>query len=101
MVTDGLDVVNKIAETDTDWNDAPLDPQVIRTITVDTFGVDYPEPESIVAANVHGAKIQEIPVVMKERIKGVSSINWSKSIYYMIKVSIAIILCKMIGEESR
>ena len=37
----------------------------------------------------------------KERIKGVSSINWSKSIYYMIKVSIAIILCKMIGEESR
>ena len=39
-VTDGLDVVNKIAETDTDWNDAPLDPQVIRT-----FGVDYPEPE--------------------------------------------------------
>lgn len=44
-VTDGLDVVNKIAETDTDWNDAPLDPQIIRTITVDTFGVDYPEPE--------------------------------------------------------
>ena len=44
-VTDGLDVVNKIAETDTDWNDAPLDPQVIRTITGDTFGVDYPEPE--------------------------------------------------------
>ena len=44
-VTDGLAVVNKIAETDTDWNDAPLDPQVIRTITVDTFGVDYPEPE--------------------------------------------------------
>ena len=44
-VTDGLDVVNQIAETDTDWNDAPLNPQVIRTITVDTFGVDYPEPE--------------------------------------------------------
>ena len=44
-VTDGLDVVNKIAETDTDWNDAPLDPQVIRTITVATFGGDYPEPE--------------------------------------------------------
>ena len=65
------------------------------------YPIDYPEPESIVAANVHGAKIQEIPVVMKERIKGVSSINWSKSIYYMIKVSIAIILCKMIGEESR
>ena len=44
-ITEGMDIVNKIAETDTDWNDAPLDPQVIRTITVDTFGVDYPEPE--------------------------------------------------------
>ena len=44
-IIEGMDIVNKIAETDTDWNDAPLDPQVIRTITVDTFGVDYPEPE--------------------------------------------------------
>ena len=46
-ITEGMDIVNKIAETDTDWNDAPLDPQVIRTITVDTFGVDYPEPEKM------------------------------------------------------
>lgn len=44
-VTDGMDVVNEIAEVDTDFSDKPLDPQVIRKITVDTQGVDYPEPE--------------------------------------------------------
>ena len=44
-VIEGMDVVNAIAETDTDYSDRPLDEQKIRTITVDTFGVDYPEPE--------------------------------------------------------
>lgn len=44
-VTDGMDVVNEIAEVDTDFSDKPLDPQVIKKITVDTMGVDYPEPE--------------------------------------------------------
>ena len=44
-VTEGMDVVNKIAETDTDWNDRPKTPQVMKTVTVETFGVDYPEPE--------------------------------------------------------
>lgn len=46
-VVEGMDVVNKIAETDTDWNDRPLDPQVIKSMTVETFGVDYPEPETL------------------------------------------------------
>ncbi len=44
-VTEGLEVVNKIAETETDWNDRPTTPQVMKTVTVETFGVDYPEPE--------------------------------------------------------
>lgn len=44
-VTEGMDVVNEIAECDTDFADKPLDAQVIKKITVDTFGVDYPEPE--------------------------------------------------------
>ena len=44
-VIEGMDVVNKIAETATDWNDRPLDKQVMKSVTVDTFGVDYPEPE--------------------------------------------------------
>ena len=44
-VTEGIDVVNQIAETDTDYSDRPLDEQKIKSMTVDTFGVDYPEPE--------------------------------------------------------
>jgi peptidyl-prolyl cis-trans isomerase B (cyclophilin B) len=44
-VIEGMDAVNKIAESETDWNDAPLSPVVIRTMTADTFGVEYPEPE--------------------------------------------------------
>ena len=44
-VIDGMDVVNAIAETKTDRNDRPLAPQIMKKVTVDTFGVDYPEPE--------------------------------------------------------
>lgn len=46
-VIEGMENVNKIAECDTDYNDRPLQKQVIASITVDTFGVDYPEPEKI------------------------------------------------------
>ena len=44
-VIEGLDVVNKIAAVATDYMDKPLEPQVMKKVTVDTFGVDYPEPE--------------------------------------------------------
>ena len=44
-VTDGMEVVNKIAEVPTDWNDRPLETQKIKSVTVETFGVSYPEPE--------------------------------------------------------
>lgn len=44
-VTEGMDVINKIAAVRTNWSDRPLKPQVMKTVTVETFGVDYPEPE--------------------------------------------------------
>lgn len=44
-VIEGMDVVNEIAECDTDFRDKPLDPQVMKSVTVDTFGVEYSEPE--------------------------------------------------------
>ncbi len=44
-VTEGMDVVDRIAGTKTDRADRPLEPQVMAKVTVDTFGVDYPEPE--------------------------------------------------------
>ncbi len=46
-VIEGMDVVNKIAETATDPSDRPLEDQVMKTVTVDTFDVDYPEPEKL------------------------------------------------------
>ena len=46
-VIEGMDVVNKIAETATDYNDRPLEEQVMESVTVDCFGVEYPEPEKI------------------------------------------------------
>ena len=46
-VTEGMEVVNEIAECDTDFEDKPLDPQVMKRVTAETFGVDYPEPEKV------------------------------------------------------
>lgn len=59
------------------------------------YPTDYPEPEAIVQASVNGAKIVEVPVIMKERETGQSSIYAWKSIYYMIKVSLAIVICRI------
>lgn len=44
-VTEGMDIVNAIAETATDYSDRPLEPQVIKSMTVELFGESYPEPE--------------------------------------------------------
>ena len=57
------------------------------------YAQDYPEPESLVLAARSGAKICEVPVQMRERQGGVSSISFLRSIYYMIKVSLAILTC--------
>jgi len=46
-VIEGMENVNKIAETATDYNDRPLEPCRIKSMTVDTFGVDYPEPDRL------------------------------------------------------
>ena len=43
-IIEGLDVVDKIASTRTDYNDKPRTPQVMKKVTVDTFGVEYPGP---------------------------------------------------------
>ena len=43
-VTEGMDVVNAIAETDCDMNDKPRQPQRMKKVTVETFGIEYPEP---------------------------------------------------------
>ena len=59
------------------------------------YPIDYPEPEAIVSAIMHGGKIREVPVIMREREMGTSSINMVKSVYYMIKVTLAILICRI------
>ena len=59
------------------------------------FPMDYSEPEAIVSAVMHRGRIKEIPVQMRAREGGVSSITFKKSIYYMIKVTLAILICRM------
>lgn len=46
-VIEGMDIVNKIAEVPTNFSDRPLEEQKIKSMTVDTFGTDYPEPEKM------------------------------------------------------
>ena len=46
-VTEGMDVVDKIACVTTDYMDRPLEDQKMKTVTVETFGVEYPEPETV------------------------------------------------------
>ena len=45
-VIEGMEVVNKIAEVATDWSDRPLEKQMMKTVTVDTFGVEYDDPKT-------------------------------------------------------
>ena len=64
------------------------------------YPIDYPEPESIAVAARRGLNVREIPVVMHERQGGTSSINALSSVYYMIKVSLAIaIACIAQGKK--
>ena len=46
-VIEGLDIVDKIADVDVDGNDKPRQPQRMKKVTVDTFGVDYPDPQKV------------------------------------------------------
>ena len=62
------------------------------SIFAEDYSRDYPEPEAIITTLMWRGKIKEVPVVMNERETGTSSINFSKSLYYMIKVSLAILV---------
>ena len=46
-IIEGMDVVNKIAEVATDYCDRPMEDQRMKNVTVETFGVDYDEPETV------------------------------------------------------
>lgn len=58
----------------------------------ENYPKDYPEPESVVCLLRQGKRVEEVPVKMKERVNGKSSISFTKSIYYMCKVTFAILI---------
>jgi len=61
----------------------------------ENYAQDYPEPEAILTAGLLGARVIEVPVQMRERQSGTSSINIIRSAYYMFKVSIALVLDRL------
>ena len=70
-----------------------VDRDVMKLFSED-YQKDYPEPESVVHIISLGKKVVEIPVLMNERSEGVSSISPKKSIYYMVKVTIAMLIAR-------
>ena len=73
----------------------------LNAFYADNYAQDYPEPEAIVSAVTAGFTVKEAPVVMREREGGVSSISALKSVYYMIKVSLAVLLCRMTSRRAK
>lgn len=67
------------------------DKSVIKMFA-DNYPKDYPEPETTVKVICNRLRVEEIPVMMRPREEGVSSISLGKSLYYMIKVTLAIII---------
>ena len=61
----------------------------------DRYATDYPEPEAILAASLAGFRVGEAAVQMQERQGGVSSISSIKSVYYMVKVSLSLIIDRL------
>lgn len=59
------------------------------------YPADYPEPEAMVIAAVHGGRIREYPVIMRDRENGTSSITMKKSVYYMFKVTLAMLIRRL------
>lgn len=64
----------------------------VMELFIKEYPRDYPEPESVARLLRHKCRIEEVPVIMHERETGVSSISLKKSGYYMIKVSLAVLI---------
>ena len=61
----------------------------IVNLFAEDYPKDYPEPETVVSVLKLGYKVKDMPVKMKERQSGTSSISLKKAVYYMIKVPLA------------
>ena len=75
--------------------------KALTNLFADQYAQDYPEPEAILRSVVAGYRVGEVPVVMAERQGGVSSIRAFKSIYYMIKVSLSLVIYRLSFTKKR
>jgi hypothetical protein len=69
--------------------------QEVMHVFASYYPKDYPEPETIADLYRHKFRIKEVPVVMRERQIGVSSIRFFKPIYYMLKVTVSILISRL------
>lgn len=67
----------------------------VIALYANNYPKDYPEPESVVTILKKGKRVEEVPVQMNAREEGVSSISPRKSVYYMVKVSLAILIAAL------
>ena len=77
--------------TDTTSGFRALNRRGIRLFAAD-YPHDYPEVEATVLARRHGLRLTEVPVRMRYRVEGRSSITAARSVYYMVKVSLALMI---------
>ncbi|HLF17275.1 MAG TPA: glycosyltransferase family 2 protein [Candidatus Omnitrophota bacterium] len=70
-------------------------------VFADYYPHDFPEPEAIVVAGRYRARIKEVPVKMRKRASGNSSIRYLKTLYYMVKVTFAILLDKLKTKQKK
>lgn len=61
----------------------------------ENYAQDYPEPEAVLVSGLMNARVLEVPVQMRERQGGTSSINALRSVYYMVKVSAALVITRL------
>lgn len=73
----------------------------VISLFASSYPTDFPEPETIIQLLSLGLNVSEVAVVMNERQHGVSSINLPKSIYYMVKVTLAILFSKINNKKEQ
>lgn len=61
----------------------------------ENYPQDYPEPDAVLVSALNGFRVCEVPAQMRERIGGQSSISSFRAVYYMVKVSISLVICRL------
>lgn len=86
-----LGLLLKVKVTDPTSGFRVYGPRIVKKFS-ENYPIDFPEPEAIALARIWNMKISEVPVRMRARIGGISSIRYFATLYYMVKVTLAILI---------